>query len=105
MSVFMRKGDVGTIFDFIINDENGDVVDVSTGYTVQVRFKKKNGTALALKDVTMPNGGDDGLVQYVGESGVFDTATEWTAELVITDDQNNTWTSSPYHFTVGDTLV
>lgn len=76
--------DEGTIFQITLMD-GSDILDVSSATSVVAYFKRpNNGTVLGPKTLTKPNGGTDGLVQYIWGTGELDTIGEWTFQVYVT---------------------
>src|SRR5258706_9166331 len=76
MSAKVHVGDVGTVFEATIKDQDGAIVDVSTAAVRQMRFKKPDGTLLT-KTAVLVNTGTDGKVKYTAIAGDIDQAGEW----------------------------
>ena len=77
-------GDIGTVFRTTIKDQDGTAVDVSSASTLQIIFKKPDGTILT-KTAVFTTDGVNGNIEYPTISGDLDTAGSWTwqARVVI----------------------
>lgn len=78
-----HKSDEGTAFTITWVD-GGEILDVSSAIVRQVTFQKPNAGALVgPKTLTIPNGGEDGVTEYIIEAGVLDTVGEWSWQAYI----------------------
>ncbi len=77
MGVFV--GDVGTIFQINVGE------DISTATGREIFFKKSNGVVLTKTATFTTSSGVDGVIEYIGTTGVIDIAGNWELQghLVI----------------------
>lgn len=103
MSAQVHVGDIGTVFEATIKDQDGAVVDVSTAAVRQLLFKKPDGTVVP-KTATLVTSGVDGKVKYVtGVAGDIDQPGEWFLEGYV-EIGSGKWHSDVLAFTVADYL-
>jgi hypothetical protein len=76
----VHVNDVGTSFQATVKDETGKIVDVSGASTLQISFKRPDGTKLGPKTASMVNDGKDGLIQYTTVSGDINKAGNWKVQ-------------------------
>lgn len=76
----LRAGDVGTVIEFTLCDESGELHDL-TGTTVTVRFQRPDGSTfereLSITDAT------GGIATYTTEAGEFDQVGTWRIQPVV----------------------
>jgi hypothetical protein len=71
--------DIGTVFKATIKDEDGVVVDVSGAGTLELVFRKPDGTAV-VKTAVFTTDGEDGVIQYITIADDMDTEGEWRVQ-------------------------
>ncbi len=77
MAENIHVGDIGTVFEITIVDDNDAAIDISTATTLQIIFKKPNNRGTLTKTATFTNSGTDGKLEYATISGDLDTAGLW----------------------------
>lgn len=78
----IHNGDIGTVIEFTITDQNGTVVDVSTASTKQILLRTPYGKTMT-KTAVFSSTGVDGKIKYVTVSGDINAAGDWTAQAYI----------------------
>lgn len=78
----IHVNDVGTIFILTIYDENSSIVDISTAATLQISFKKPDGTVLD-KVASLYTNGTDGKLKYQTIAGDIDQVGPWQIQSWI----------------------
>ena len=80
MACEIHIGDIGTRFLFTIQDcDSTDPVDVSTASSVEIVFKKPNGTNLVVAGTFLTDG-TDGKVYYDTANGDIDQIGYWKVQ-------------------------
>lgn len=79
MSATIHVDDIGTVFKATIKDEDGVVVDVSAASTMELVYRKPDGTAVVQTAVHTTDG-TDGVIQYTTVDGDMDTEGEWRVQ-------------------------
>lgn len=87
MPAEIHVGDVGTVFEYLILDENSRVTNLTGGVLSLVFSKPDRSTKVVTP--TMPNGGVDGLVSYTTVNGDLDQAGDWRAQVYVTLGSDN----------------
>lgn len=64
MAAKIHVGDVGTVFEATVKDQDGEVVDISLAGSKIMIFKKPSGTVV-LKGAAFVTDGTDGKMKYV----------------------------------------
>lgn len=72
----IHVSDVGTAFTITVKDEDDAVVDISSASTLQIIFKKPDGSTL-VKTATLSGDGTDGKMEYTTVSGDLDDDGTW----------------------------
>lgn len=103
MSAEIHVGDVGTVFRFTVQNENGEAEDISNLSTRQVIFKKPDGTKLS-KTPSLTNDGTDGLMQYTIASGDIDIKGMWQVQGRVASTNNSNWYSDIHSFKVFENI-
>lgn len=77
-----------TTFEITFLRETGSVRDISTATTIEIRFKKPDGTAIA-KNMTLVTDGTDGKARYKSEDSFLDQAGVWKylGRVIIDGDE------------------
>jgi len=79
MSAQVHVGDIGTVFQATVKDQDGAVVDISTASVKTLFFRKPNGTVLAKAAVFVATG-TDGQMKYVSIAGDLDQSGNWSLQ-------------------------
>jgi hypothetical protein len=82
MSAEVHVGDIGTVFEITVKDEDGVVVDISAATTKQFIFAKPGGTKVS-KDASFVVNGTDGKLKYVTASGDLDESGDWQLQVYV----------------------
>ncbi len=87
MAKEIHIGDIGTIFEVVIQ-EDGVAIDISTATTQQILFAKPDGTKLT-KTSVFKTDGTDGVIQYTTISGDIDTDGIWRIQghVILTSSE------------------
>ena len=103
MATEIHKGDIGTVFQFTVKDQDGTAVDISSQTTMNILFIKPDGTTLT-KAGSFTTDGINGKFDYTILSGELDTVGnwKWQAEIVIT---SGSWKSDQHEFEVHPNIV
>ena len=72
-------GDVGTVIELTIKDENGDAVNVSAATVKQIKFDKPGAAPSVTKTAVFSTNGSDGKIRYTTITGDIDVPGEWKA--------------------------
>lgn len=106
---FFKVGDFGQTIRRTIVDEKNDAVDISAANLMEFHFKDPSGNVdtknNALHGVAHTDGGTDGQVEYVVQSGLFDEEGTWTLQVQITDDLVYVIYTEQEEFTVSPVLA
>src|SRR6185503_12074784 len=95
----VHVGDVGTVFEATVYDSDGTVVDISLASTLQMLFRKPNGTVVP-KTATRSGSGVDGKMRYVTTlASDLDVAGGWSVQGVVAIGSGS-WKTSIVEFTV-----
>ena len=101
----VQKNDIGTIFRLTV--KNGTTaVDISSATaTRSMIFTAPSGasTERTIANVTLPNGGSDGKIQYISQSGDINETGEWRVQASVAITAG-TFKSSVARFDVGSNL-
>lgn len=84
---FFKVGDFGQTIRRIIVDEKNDPVDVSAANVageILFKFHDPDGN-LTSKNGTFTTNGEDGQVEYVVESALFDAEGDWVLQITVAD--------------------
>jgi hypothetical protein len=79
----IRVGDIGTVFECTVRDQDGKVVDISSASTKQMIFKTASGKTLT-KTASLSSSGTDGKMKYVTIAGDLDKAGGWIVQGKVT---------------------
>lgn len=103
MAAKVHVGDVGTIFEATVRDQDDALVDVRTATTLQMLFKKPDGSLLTKAATVVNVGVLDGKIKYVSIAGDIDQAGEWFSEGRVVTPVGD-WGSDVGAFTVDERL-
>ncbi len=78
----IHVGDVGTVFNPTMVDENGAIMNLATATTLQIWFAKPDGTVVT-KTATLTSDGTDGKMQYSATSGDLSRNGLWSAQPYV----------------------
>lgn len=98
----LQKDAVGVAIIATLTDEDGAALDVSAATTINLIFKKPDGTNV-IKTASLFNDGTDGKVAYVTETGFLDQVRDWRMQCYI-ELPNFTGTTDIGTFIVGGNL-
>ena len=84
----VQLGAVGVHLKFPITDQDNKPLDVSQATTLNLVFKKPDGS-IVVKTAALVNTGTDGLVEYVTEAGFLDQVKTWRVQCEIVDPNIN----------------
>ena len=97
----VHVGDIGTTFRVQFRDEDGDVIDVSSASTMEIRLEKPNNGTVTTKTGVHTTDGTDGQIEYVSVSGDIDVGEDglWSymGKAVV---GTATWHSDTFTFRV-----
>ena len=79
----IQKNAVGVPMDFELLDGDGAILNVASATLIELKFKSPITGTVTTKTATKVNGGTDGLVRYVTESGMFVEAGNWQMQARI----------------------
>lgn len=98
MSAEIHVGDVGTIFEATVKDEDGAIVNISAATTLHMVFRRPNRHAVT-KAATLSSSGVDGKMRYVAQVDDLDAAGLWSLQgFVVLPD--GAWHSDKTSFVV-----
>ena len=78
----IHVGDVGTRFELTLEDGDGNAVDISSATTLQLVFRKPDGTVLEVT-ATLSGAGTDGKLYYDSVDGDIDLAGQWRVQAYV----------------------
>lgn len=90
--------DVGTIFRVTIQDFDGEVVDISPASTMELIFRRPNGSTFS-RDASYYTDGTDGVIQYTSIAGDLNAVGTWKLQAKVT------MPSVSWHTEVGSFVV
>ncbi len=96
-----RVGDVGTVIEMLIQ-EDGSAMDLSGATTMQIIFRKPDGSKLE-KDASFKTDGTDGRLKYTIGAGDLDQVGVWSCQAKVIF-AGGLWTSSINSFEVLENL-
>jgi hypothetical protein len=88
MSAEIHVGDVGTVFEGLVRDELGAVVDLSSASAKEMVFRKPSGKVLEV-DAGLLTDGQDGVMTYASVEEDLDESGDWQVQGFVTI---GTWT-------------
>ena len=103
MAAEVHVGDIGTVFQTNVKDQDGNVIDCSACDLMQIIFVKPNGFKL-IKPMIFVNTGSDGQLQYIAVSGDLDTVGVWRRQTYIHFPNGNDWYTDIASFMVQPNL-
>lgn len=77
----LRAGDVGTVIEFTLCDESGELHDL-TGTTVTGRFQRPDGTVFE-RELQLGADASEGIARYVFENGEIDQVGTWWFQPIV----------------------
>lgn len=77
----VQKDDIGTIVELTLQ-ENGTAVDLSSATTLQIIFRKTDGTTVT-KTASFSTDGTDGKIRYQSVAGDFNVAGPWRVQARV----------------------
>lgn len=99
----IRVGDIGTVIEITIVDQDGNVVDISTASSKIFKLRRI-GESSSPKDATFTTDGTDGKLRYVLADGDIDDVGQWDVQAHISFPGGNCWSSSTTSFFVDGNL-
>lgn len=72
----IRQGDVGTVIRLIVQDQDGEVYDLSSADVKTISFKDPVGTVTPYA-LEFEDDGEDGVCIFTDSTGIFTSAGEW----------------------------
>jgi hypothetical protein len=102
LSAEIHVGDVGTVFEATVVDEDGVAVDVSTATTKQIVLMSPADTELA-RAATFSTDGTDGKLYYVSTALDLTVAGLWERQVYVVMP-SGTWHSDISTFVVHGNL-
>ena len=78
----VHNGDIGTVFEFTITDQDGVVVDISSATTKQIFIKSPYGRTQT-KTASFTNSGSDGKIKYTTVSGDINAIGDWILQAYV----------------------
>ena len=98
--------DIGTVFRITVYDTDSSgtasVLNISAATTLQIIFRKPNGTSLT-KTAAFTTDGADGQMQYTTVDGELDTAGTWNIQSYIVSSDGS-WRTDVGSFKVYENL-
>src|SRR5678815_3372512 len=95
------KGDIGTVIELTIQDENGAAVDVSTAAVKQILMRAPSGSVLT-KTASFTTTGADGKIRYTTISGDLSEDGIWTVDGYIEIGTTPKFHTTAFQFQVDD---
>lgn len=99
----IRVGNIGTIFRFTVQDQDGTAVDLSSATTLEIRFKKPDRSVIT-RTAVFTTDGTNGQIQYTTVSGDLDIDGSWKRQAHVIIPAGDFW-SSVVDFKVKRSLV
>lgn len=99
----IHLGDVGTVIELTVIDQDGAVVDISAASVLQIIFGKPDRSAVA-KTAVLTNTGTDGKMHYVTVAEDLDQVGLWRAQGKVTNGSGS-WKSDEVTFSVARNLA
>ena len=91
-------GDEGTPFTLTVYSRDGTVLDISSASPIDIYLYKPDGSKLE-KEGAFVTDGTDGKMKYTIETGIFDTAGQWSIQGRVTFI-NAVWSTDIHGFVV-----
>ena len=98
----IRVGDVGTVFEDAVKDQDGEIVDISTASNMDMIFRKPDNTAI-VKTAVHTTDGTDGKMEYVTIADDLDQVREWQRQGLV-EVGGGIWRTDIKKFRVYDNL-
>jgi hypothetical protein len=76
MTIYIHKGDIGTIFELTIVDTADVVINVSTASIKYIYLQKPDGTKVR-KTAAFVTDGTDGKIKYTAVAGDLNQVGDW----------------------------
>ncbi len=99
----IHVGDIGTVFERTVKDQDGNVVDVSTATTKDFIYTKSDGSKVT-KDTEFTNDGSDGKLRYVTIADDLDIEGDWKLQVHVVLPGIGEWWSDISSFRVHGNL-
>lgn len=99
----IHLNDIGTVFELTVYE--GDViVDVSSAVSLNIYFRKPDGTTVLTKSAAFTTDGTDGKIRYVTVDGDLDTTGGWKIQGRV-ELPTGRWSTDVQSFKVYSNLV
>jgi len=98
-NTIIHVGDVGTVFELTITEQDGTVVDVSSVATKTIYFKKPNSAKIAAT-ASFTTNGTDGKIKYASQTNDIDMAGLWKIQGYVEFASGDKFYSEVVSFTV-----
>ena len=84
MPAQIHIGDIGTVFQATVKDQDGAIVNLASSTARQLTFKKPDGVNM-VKNAVFVTDGTDGKIKYVTAASTdLDQAGEWQLQGTVT---------------------
>lgn len=93
------QGDVGTVLELTVYDENNIVINLVTATVKQIKLKSPPGL-VTTKTASFTTDGTDGKIRYTTTSGDLSVAGAWQAQGYIELGSSTKFHTSPIGFSV-----
>lgn len=101
MACFHHVGDIGTIFEFVLRDCDGGLVDLTAGVVATMHLRDPAGNVTPHVAVRVGTG-VEGRVRFTSTTAVLDEAGPWRRWVTAVMTGGATFTSTPVDFYVHD---
>lgn len=98
-----RLGNVGTVIQVPVVDENGDAIDISNATLRRILLLKPN-RELLTKTALLTTNGVDGYMEYHTVAGDLDLLGRWTVQAYVEFADGDHWHGDIGAFQVGRVL-
>jgi hypothetical protein len=82
----VHVGDVGTVIEVTLRDEDNKIVNVANALTKKMSFRAPDGRSVIEKDAALVTTGVDGRISYTTIDGdtVLNVAGRWVVQVFVT---------------------
>jgi len=98
----IRVGDIGTVFELTIKDQDDQVVPINQATVKEITLKKPSGTKVT-KTAVFSTDGTDGKMRYTSVADDLDVAGDWSYQGYV-ELPDGKWKTDIHSFRVHSNL-